>query len=72
MTTLREAVLEMLSRMDLIGHKTAWMRADPGVFVLVTQHPETAARIHAVLEREGLLCQTDMGEVGKPWEPPTV
>jgi hypothetical protein len=68
---LEDAIAEMIRRMVAVGHRTAWMRTDRGdVFALVTHHPETAARIYEVLEREGLLCQLDIGRIGEPWTPP--
>jgi hypothetical protein len=68
---LEDAVAEGIRRMYAVRHRTIWMRSDCGdVFVFVTACPETAERVHAVLEREGLLCDMDLGRVGEPWSPP--
>jgi hypothetical protein len=67
---LQDAVAEMIRRMCMVGHRTVWLRSEQsGAFALVTVAPETAAKIHAVLEREGLLCPMDLGKIGEPWAP---
>jgi hypothetical protein len=70
---LQDAIAEMIRRMGMVGHRTAWLRSEQsGAFVLVTVQPETAARIYEVLEREGLLCSMHLGKIGEPWTPPDV
>ena len=59
----------MLRRGDIIGHKTVWSNGQAHYengeetiyFAFVSLNKETSERVKDVLEREGLLCQTDLG-----------
>jgi hypothetical protein len=71
--TLDEAILEMTARMRAVGHRTAWMHGTHCgnvVFTLVTVHEDTAVKVHAALDREGLLCQMNLGKPGEAWISP--
>lgn len=68
---------ETLYRASDIGHKTAWAFTDLSnddtrtkLFMIFTTNEERAQAIKFVLEREGLLCDTDLGDPGLGATPP--